>query len=1080
MICLFTLYFMLLGLWGNGCSSGRDNPVIPQENQSSETMPAAVNVINDIPVAYSDNLPDGGMTGTGILGAFNVHIDIEKLSGELSSFRSSSAIGDSFIVDITSFLTVLPCFDCLKLEAISLNEEGNLVLSFSIKHPFKPGNLANPPSAANRLDLHIFDVFGVMHFTGMGEDYTSLGLSTSKTNLIDADGYSSTFDSKIDTFFPTEASLHPYKVMSLDTSTGNFNPNSPTGFTDPTAPSGHNVLPMGSNPVRTDFELDFGDASESLDFTLVLTAAYGQSATKLTRLMPTYYLPEFNRKEAWKVQTTILANNLFQPDSNTYCDVRVRIWDWNHSATVNPALTSKDQIKAPSTPSSVQIFIPDVTTVPVAAAGPLSGNGTTDPLRFEARVYNTAKAGFGTKQGLVKVTDSRIPGMNTGGLGDGVDRNSVFFNIPEFATYQIFSVDVEKPIPTAVITTDPRPPVVNPMEFVHIDGTSSYDYDGNVTSYEWDFNYNGTTFDVDSTVADPLLPLVLDNNNNFENRLVTIALRVTDDNSPTPYTDLTTEIITILPNRSPVADFEMSTYDAIRRGESIDFDASGSSDPDGDIITAYDWDFDYQNGQFDVDATGAVTSHQFNKFGNLTVALRVADQGQPDPRHNIKTENVFVIPVFDPSQEIDGVLTPVELPHAMNSCVVATDPNSDDVYVAYSASGNIASVCYPPYTTGDRIKVHRSNDGGTTWSAAFTANCSPCATGNWGFAMCVVPGVPTGTLWLFWIGEGGNSSSHTADANNIRFSCGNPDSGNGINWCNLNWLDDITKWSLSQNPETMYRSDYYAYSDPTDIAVVADPISQGAVYLSYIEEAATMGRSVRLLKCSDIDAYPSSTWTPMTKTTHIDTATTNNFDSLEMAMDSTRNLYIVYDDNDQNQIEMKRLPYAQVPGDPIRVIDTATSNAYLYRPRIALDKNENPVIVYNHTRFTGGVNDIPDIVMNTWDQSTQTVGTPILVNDNYLRNLAKQEPDLCVDPASGMIFVTWDDRRLGSSYGEIYWTVFDENFNKLISDEKVNPGGTPTINDFDVHMNISTGPGGPNLVTIWEQYSEDIWIGHGY
>jgi hypothetical protein len=53
MICLFTLYFMLLGLWGNGCSSGRDNPVIPQENQSSETMPAAVNVINDIPVAYS-------------------------------------------------------------------------------------------------------------------------------------------------------------------------------------------------------------------------------------------------------------------------------------------------------------------------------------------------------------------------------------------------------------------------------------------------------------------------------------------------------------------------------------------------------------------------------------------------------------------------------------------------------------------------------------------------------------------------------------------------------------------------------------------------------------------------------------------------------------------------------------------------------------------------------------------------------------------------------------------------------------------------------------------------------------------
>ena len=53
----------------------------------------------------------------------------------------------------------------------------------------------------------------------------------------------------------------------------------------------------------------------------------------------------------------------------------------------------------------------------------------------------------------------------------------------------------------------------------------------------------------------------------------------------------------------------------------VDFDASGSSDPNGDPITAYKWDFD-GDGQFD-DDTGVAPSHTFNTVGNVTVGLQV-------------------------------------------------------------------------------------------------------------------------------------------------------------------------------------------------------------------------------------------------------------------------------------------------------------------------------------------------------------------------------------------------------------------------------------------------------------------------
>jgi PKD repeat protein len=110
---------------------------------------------------------------------------------------------------------------------------------------------------------------------------------------------------------------------------------------------------------------------------------------------------------------------------------------------------------------------------------------------------------------------------------------------------------------------------------ITFDGSGSFDLDGTIVSYEWDFG-GGMT----GAGGSPTHSYAADG-------VYLVSLTVTDDGGLTD-TATTTADISPVPNQPPTAD-PNGPYTA-NAGEVITFDGSGSSDPDGTIVS-YDWDF---------------------------------------------------------------------------------------------------------------------------------------------------------------------------------------------------------------------------------------------------------------------------------------------------------------------------------------------------------------------------------------------------------------------------------------------------------------------------------------------------------
>ncbi|MCJ7614210.1 PKD domain-containing protein, partial [Candidatus Bathyarchaeota archaeon] len=161
------------------------------------------------------------------------------------------------------------------------------------------------------------------------------------------------------------------------------------------------------------------------------------------------------------------------------------------------------------------------------------------------------------------------------------------------------------------ITVKNRPPVadltasatiIDKKQTVTFDASPSYDPDGTIVSYLWDFGdrTTGTGVIVDHVYAD--------------NGVYAVTLTVTDNDDANGSATASKNVS----NRAPVASFTESVT-VVAQGEMISFDASGSYDPDGTIV-AYLWDFGDGNT-----ATGVTVDHAYSEAGTYTVTLTVTD-----------------------------------------------------------------------------------------------------------------------------------------------------------------------------------------------------------------------------------------------------------------------------------------------------------------------------------------------------------------------------------------------------------------------------------------------------------------------
>ncbi|MCD6216293.1 PKD domain-containing protein [bacterium] len=538
------LVTIALSLLVCGCSSNSNdpfnNPVTPAFSES-ESMPVGV----------SDRFPDGSpAAGFGVMGVYNLELNPEQMSAELISLRTGALTDTLEVVDITNFLSMAPCTDCAKIKSVSLDVDGNLVVSIGIKHPFEAGDPLKPITGRNRGDLHVFNVEGIVAAQDASTIvFPAMGNSIASVQLINASGYTPYLDDVLDAeVFETDADIHPYILHFDDYTAGNFLPENPMGFesvTDP-PPSGNLVMAMGCDYDYKDYVFDLSAGDISYTYAIGCTYAVS-SASKNDRFTPEYRVPQHQKKAASEINVIPLTEMLKATQPLETVTLQVEVVDPSHGVAVGEEL---NEMAADSSVGTVGIEIPGVIGSIISQAGSAAISGTghdpTDPLLFEITFGNELSATEGIYTGLIKVTDAYPPGNNESPLLNGMDgikrvgpvSNPLegLFDISEFATYATFEVEVERRNPPVADITVDVPCCVN--FDVTFDASGSTDIEDDAASiplnFEFDFDYDGITFDIDRAMStDPIAVTQYSSQG-----IYTAAVRVTDS-------DLDTNIATV-------------------------------------------------------------------------------------------------------------------------------------------------------------------------------------------------------------------------------------------------------------------------------------------------------------------------------------------------------------------------------------------------------------------------------------------------------------------------------------------------------------------------------------------------------
>ena len=486
------------------------------------------------------------VAGMGLMGIFAGRINLPTMQGELTSLRQGSMTDTLEVVDITNFLQLAPCSNCVKMSSISLDPDGHPVVKIGIKHPFPAGDPFKPITGRNRADLHVFNVEGIVaSASGDVTSFPSLNMTISNYGLHNADGYSAYLDPYLDEILQTPANVHPYILHFDDYSQGNFAPGNSMGFesvTDP-PPTGNLVMAMGCDYSFKDYVFDV-PATQDIQFLYAVGCTYAiTAASKSQRFAPEYRIPQDNKKAASEVWVEISQNDLKAGDVASTAGLTIKVLDINHGVAVGDDL---DKMAHDSSVAGIFVEVPGITSGATSSFTPTGGNGRdpADPLTFSVTITNTSGAGEGTYTGIAKVLDSYPPGQNGAPSlngKDGIKRvdplippTDGLFDITEFATYARFEIEVSTANLPPVASLLPNPAYACIGNNVMFDATASVDPDGSIIRYEWDWDLpsgDPLQFAMDETTTvgtatSPVYPVMASK---------WVAVRVYDNGTPALY-----------------------------------------------------------------------------------------------------------------------------------------------------------------------------------------------------------------------------------------------------------------------------------------------------------------------------------------------------------------------------------------------------------------------------------------------------------------------------------------------------------------------------------------------------------------
>jgi PKD repeat protein len=234
--------------------------------------------------------------------------------------------------------------------------------------------------------------------------------------------------------------------------------------------------------------------------------------------------------------------------------------------------------------------------------------GASPATTLRLRVWKDGTAEPTSWHRSVVVNEPRLDVSGATGVRFGAATDQVTFPVSLYVDDLQYTRLGEPPPPNQAPVANPGGPYGGAeRSAMQFDGSASSDPDGNLPlSYAWTFGDGSTGTGVNPTHSYAVAGTF------------TVSLTVTDANGLASATASTTATISSAPNEAPVANAG-GPYTGTA-GSAVQFDGSGSSDPDGNLPLTYAWNFG-DGGT----ATAPTPTHTYASAGTYTVTLTVRD-----------------------------------------------------------------------------------------------------------------------------------------------------------------------------------------------------------------------------------------------------------------------------------------------------------------------------------------------------------------------------------------------------------------------------------------------------------------------